>query len=190
MLGLAIFAGAVFILYQTYSGQIKQQDELNTSLAAAQGSLPKLLSDRTSLENQLAQWTANLTEAKSALNQAQARFPGLVESIEYDEQLFQIADMFDLVITSLSATEPVNQKIQNVTFSMTNFSLSISGEVTDILGFINTLTTDEAFATATIETVDMSVPVPVSTTENLTGQTETVAPTADIAFIIYSYKVK
>ena len=69
ILGIAIFAIAFGSLFMVYSGQAGEQEQLSSSLSAAQATLPKLTSQREALEEALA-------EAKAKLEVAEASFPG------------------------------------------------------------------------------------------------------------------
>jgi len=101
-----------------------------------------------------------------------------VESIEYDERLFSIADSWGLVVSSLTASEPGQESAQDITFSVTNFAINVKGQVDDILGFVNTISIDPNFASTTIRTVNLSVPGDIDVIENAS---------ASITLTIYGY---
>jgi len=181
ILGIGIFVIAFATLYMVYSQQSGEQEQLNSSLAVAQGALPQLVSEREDLESQLTQWESQLAQATSSLAKIEARFPESVQSIEYDERLFKLADDCDLEITSLTASEPSEEKVENVTYSITSFGVDVRGEVADILDFINAIATSEYFTTATMEMVDMDIPEPEE-------EEEEEKPTATIELVIYGYQ--
>jgi len=119
-----------------------------------------------------------------------------VESIEYEEELFGIAEDCGLEVFTLTASEPEDLEVEdaNIIFNVTLLevevraaappptSLSkayISQNIANILTFINTILTDEYFNTATIDLVSIEAP---ETWE------EGVRPSATITLIIYSYQ--
>ena len=179
ILGIGIFVIACGCLYMLYSQQAGEQEELADSLAVAQGALPQLVSEREDLESQLTQWEGQLAEAASSLVKIEARFPESVQSIEYDERLFEIADDCDLEITSLTASELGDKKVEDVTYAVTSFGVEVEGEVADILDFVNAIATSEYFTTATMETVNMDIPEP---------EEEEDKPSATIGLVIYGYQ--
>jgi hypothetical protein len=157
------------------------------------------------------------------LAESKKSFPESVESIEYDERLFKIADDWDLEITILTASAPGSQrvevkvediKVEGITFSVTSFGVEVKGKapkspfetekefknyidetVDDILDFINTITTDEYFTTATIDLVNMDIPEPLTdeeieeeemTEEQIIEKAEELLAT--IKLVIYSYR--
>jgi len=179
ILGIGIFVIAFATLYMLYSRQADEQEQLRDSLSVAQDALPQLISEREDLESQLTQWESQLAQATSSLVKIEARFPESVQSIEYDERLFEIADDCDLEITSLTASEPGEEKVEDVTYAVTSFGVEVEGEVADILDFVNAIATSEYFTTATMEMVNMDIPEP---------EEEEDKPSATIELVIYSYK--
>lgn len=196
ILGIGIFVIAFASLYMVYFQQGREQERLNDSLSVAQQTLPKLASEKDDWERQLTQLGSQLARLKSELARATSRladsrtsFPKSVESIEYGEELFRIADGCDLVITEFTSSEPGDKKVEveagdikveDVTYFVTSFTVDVEGEVTDILDFINTIATSEYFASATIELVNMDIPEPVAEGEE--------KPSATITLVIYGYQ--
>ena len=172
ILGIGIFVIALVSLYMLYSRQGDEQEQLNDSLLVAQATLPRVVSEKedwqrqlTQLGSQLTQQESQLAQATSLLDTTQASFPESVESIEYDEELFRIADNWDLEITTLTASEPGNEEVEDITFSVTSFTADVKGEVANILGFINTIVTSEDFTSATAELVNINIPEPLTEAE-------------------------
>jgi len=131
----------------------------------AQDTLPTLVSEKedwesqlTRLESQLTRLKSELAQAVSLLNRTAASFPESVESIEYDERLFKIADNWNLEITTLTASEPTDKVVEDITYSVTSFAVDVRGEVANILDFINAIVTSEDFTCATAELVNINVP--------------------------------
>ena len=209
ILGIGVLVIAVGSLYTVYSRQVSEQEQLADSLAAAQARLPKVISDRQAAEAELTQWEDKLAEATSLLSKSEAKFPESAESIKYDELLFDIADVCDLEVMSLTASEPQSKKekvevedieVEDVTYIVTSFDLKVeaAGSVPDplteayidetvanILDFINTIATGEDFTTATIESVIMKNLEPPANADELEGAPK---PSATIKITIYSYK--
>ncbi len=179
ILGIGIFVIALVSLYMLYSRQGDEQEQLNDSLLVAQATLPRVVSEKedwqrqlTQLGSQLTQQESQLAQATSLLDTTQASFPESVESIEYDEELFRIADNWDLEITTLTASEPHDNKVEvedinvdDITFSVTSFTADVKGEVANILGFISTIVTSEDFTSATAELVNINIPEPLTEAE-------------------------
>ena len=203
ILGLGIFIIAAVALYMIYTQQGRAQAHLNEALATAQATIPRLAEERANLESTLTEGKDKLAQVTSQLNRARARFPTSVESIEMDEQLFSIADEWNLDITILTASEPSDNtvevtiegkdvEVEDVTYLVTYFSVNVRGEVLDILGFVNTIATRGDFGTTAIELVHMTVPEPLTEEEKeeLTEAEieEAETPSATINLTIYSYK--
>ena len=181
ILGIGIFVIALGSLYMVYSRQGSEEEQLSNSLLAAQQTLSRLTSERADSESTLTKMEDKLAQAELLLHKAKAKFPGLVESTDYAERLFNIADGCDLAVTEFTSLEPADQtaEAKDVTYFVTSFSVKVEGEVTDILDFINAIATSEYFTTATIELVDMDIPE---------EETEEEEPSASIGLVIYGYK--
>jgi hypothetical protein len=184
ILGIGISVIVLGVLGWVYLDQRGEQRRLNDSLADAQQTHSTLISQKGDLESQLIQSEIELAEAEALLDVVKASFPESVESIEYDEELFDIADDCNLDITSLTASEPSDAEVDSVTYSITSFVVVVEGEVDDMLDFIDTIATSEYFtgtthfANATIEMVNIQVPQ---------GEEEG-EPSATINLVIYGYQ--
>ena len=179
ILGIGIFVIAMGSLYFLYSRQGDEQEQLNDSLSVAQATLPTLVSEKEDWESQLTQGESRLTQQESQLTQresqlaqatslldtTQASFPESVESIEYDELLFNFAHGCNLTITKLTASEPSDEMIEDITYSVTSFTVDVKGEVANILDFINAIVTSEDFTCATAELVNINIPEPLTEAE-------------------------
>jgi ABC-type transporter Mla subunit MlaD len=189
VLGIGIFAIAAGCLYMLYSRELREQEQLSSVLSVAQATLPRLTSEKAELESQLAQSAEELAEAESLLDAAEAGFPQSVESIEFGEALVDIAESCDLEIVKLTASEPSDEEVKkegeneaSVTYPVTSYTVEVEGKyggyidktIQDVLDFIDTIATDEYFANAAMEVVNMKVSEP--------------GVTATIDFTIYSYQ--
>jgi hypothetical protein len=159
-----ILVAALVSLYVVYSRQVRERDELEASLSTAQTLLPALAANKQGLEAQLAQ-------AESALEASQTHFPESVESIEYGEYLFEIAAECNVNLSSLRFPTPTSTTIGGVTYSVVSLSLPVSGTLADIFDFIDTIRTDERFASTYVNSVNIDV-----------------AGSATINLAIYGYK--
>ena len=135
---IVIIAIALGVLFSIYSGQVGEREELNDRLSSAQTLLPGLIDNREKLEDQL-------TQAESLLGKSQAEFPESVESIEYDDDLFEIADDYNVDITRLTSSKPTSIKVGAVTYSVSSYVMVVKGNIDDILEFIYAIRTGEDF---------------------------------------------
>jgi hypothetical protein len=150
ILGAVILVAALIVVGMLYFRQARERSELKDSLLSAQTSLPVFTAQKQDLENQLA-------KAQSSLDTSQAQFPESVESIEYGEYLFEIADDCNVNLASLTFPKPTAKKVGTVTYSVVSLSLPVSGALTDIFDFIDVLRTDERFASAEVKSVNLNV---------------------------------
>lgn len=178
ILGIGFFVLASAVLVVLFFNQSGDAEKLEENLAANQILLTKLSSDSEVLNNQLIQLDNQLDEAEVAYNQSKANYPQVVISIEYDEELFLIADDCDLEVMSLIASEPRENEVEEVTFDNTVFDLEVRGTVSNILSFIDYMVYNVYFNSATVELVRMEVPEPQ----------EGKQPVASIKIIVYSYE--
>jgi len=128
IVGIAIFAIVIAVLFSTYFRQAGEQEQLANNLWTAQVLVPKLTAQKEDLEDQIAQ-------ARSLLDRSRAKFPESVESIEYGEDLFEIADDCDVEITRLTASKPTG----SAPYSVSSFAVDVKGDVSDILDFVDAL---------------------------------------------------
>jgi len=135
---IVIFAIVLGVLFSIYSGQAGERNELNDKLSNAQTLLPGLVANREKLEDRL-------TQAESSLDKSQAKFAESVKSIEYGEDLFEIADDCNVDLTSLSPSMPTSKKVGAVTYSVSSFAMVVKGNVDNILDFIYAIRTGEDF---------------------------------------------
>jgi hypothetical protein len=132
---LGIAAG---VLFSIYSGQVGERGDLSDRVSNAQTLLPGLVANREKLEDQLAQ-------AESSLDKSQAKFPESVKSIEYGEDLFEIADDCNVDLTSLRPSMPTSKKVGAVTYSVSPFVVVVKGNIDNILDFIYVIRTGGDF---------------------------------------------
>ena len=205
-LGVGLFVIAAVMVYMVYQGQAKNRQEADASLVEARAEALVLIAQKQNLEaklsglaEEMAQWQGQIGQLEAELNQAilvlgqtEAGFPGLVESIEYDEALFGFARANDLEIKSLGVAEPVDKDVEGIIYSATSFTISVRGEVADILDFVNIIVTHDDFQTAILKSVGIAIPRPLTELEkaDLTEEEikERETPSATITLTIYSYR--
>jgi len=201
VLAIGIFAIAIVFLYQANQQKGAGYEQLNTQLAAAQQLLPKLITEKDDLEGRLSQLQVELDQAEISLEQGKAKFPSEIDGIDYGELLFDIAHDRDLEVIKFVGSQPAEQNVGEITYTITSFDLDVRGEVADILDFVNVIATDDDFKTASVGSVQISVPEPLTREEKdlqVEQAQETAAddeeaekpesPSAVIHLEIYSYK--
>lgn len=179
IIGIAIFAIVLAVLFSTYSGLAGERKQLENNLSAAQALLPKLTAEKGDLEDQLAQ-------AQSLLDRSRAKFPESVKSIEYGEDLFELADDCAVEITKLTASMPTDKEAGGATYSVSSFTVVVTGEVKNILKFIDAVATGIDYE----PTWSFQLPWSAELTAvriNYAGEGDT-AGTATINLDIYAYK--
>ena len=150
ILGAVILVAALVSVGVVYFRQADELGELNDRLDAAQTLLPGLIANREKLEDQL-------TQAESLINKSQAKFPESVESIEYGEYLFEIADDCNVNLASLKFPKPAGKKVGAVTYSVGSLSLPVSGTLDDIFEFIDIIRTDPRFASTEVTGINIDM---------------------------------
>jgi hypothetical protein len=145
-----VIVGALIGAYVIYSHQAAQRNGLNDRLTRAQNVLPALTTQKQDLQTQLA-------SAQYSLNTSQSKFPQSVASIEYGEYLFEIADDCNVELTSLIFPQPTDRTVGVVTYSVVSLMLPVSGALDDIFDFIQTLRTDDRFASTEITVINMQI---------------------------------
>lgn len=192
ILAIGIFAIGAIFLYRMNLGRQADKEQMNTQLTTAQTLVPKLTTERGELEAQLSQLRTELDIANASITENKAKFPSSVDSIQYDELLFKMAQDRSLEVMTLITSEPSDNRMEEVTYSVTSLNLEVRGEVADMLDFISALATGEEFTTATVELVDIRVPEPLTRAEKegLTAEEaeEKELPSATVNIAIYSYK--
>ena len=150
IVGVGIIVVLLAIGFWFHSGQVREQQDLENRLNVATARSVTLAADKQDLENQLSQ-------AQSLLDTSQTQYPQTIESIEYGEYLFEIAEKCNLSLASLSFPKPGTVKQGSVTYSVVSLSLPVSGALEDIFAFIDIIKTDPRFASTRVKSVNLSV---------------------------------
>jgi hypothetical protein len=180
-LGIGAFVIVLATLVMVYSRQSGEQGGLAKSLAGAGAQLSKLVSGREAQERQLSEQQGELDEAQSLLYWSKASFPVFPTGIEYDEVLAEIAHANNLEVLSMTASEPRQKKVEDITFIVISFDVEVGGDVTSILGMVNAIAADKRLASTTVEAVEIRVP------EATTVGEEPKKPSATIKLSGYCY---
>ena len=149
IVGAGVIVVLLVILFMTYFGQIREQEELNNRLTQAENRQTTLAAEEEDLENRLAQ-------ARSLVDASQVQYPQAIHSIEYGEYIFEIAEKCNLTLSSLTFPRPSAVKQGSVTYSMVSLSLPVSGALEDIFEFIDVIRTDPRFASTRVKSVNLS----------------------------------
>ncbi len=189
---LVILIIALVSVYASYyNEQASQQEELEDDLSQANATFIMLASQVSNLESQLDQRNDELEAALEDLDEARERFPESVATDDYDEILFGIAYDCDLEITVVTAPTPEQVTVAgDITYMVTTFNVTLTAIdpaplATEefkiyinetILGFVNTIATNEDFDNASIELV------------NMVGLEPSGYPGATIKLDIYGYQ--
>lgn len=147
--GVGIIVVLLVLVFMNYFQQVAEQRDLENRLAAATDRSDQLDDEKQTLGNQL-------SEAESLLYTSQVQYPQAIESIEYGEYLFEIAEKCNLALGSLTFPRPGASTQGSVTYSAVSLSLPVSGALEDIFEFIDTIKTDSRFASTSVNSVSMS----------------------------------
>jgi type II secretory pathway pseudopilin PulG len=150
IVGVGIIVVLIAIGFWFHSGQVREQQDLENRLDVATARSVTLAADKQDLENQLSQ-------AQSLLDTSQTQYPQAIESIEYGEYIFEIAEKCNVGLASLSFPKPATVAQGSVSYSVVSLSLPVSGTTEDIFEFIDTIKTDPRFASTRVKSVNLSV---------------------------------
>ncbi len=178
LLGIGIFAIAGVSLYIAYQDQVDEQDSLNLSLLAAEATLPTLVSETNNLENELAQLGDDLAQALDELDEVERKIPDSIESSDYGDLLFNLAQNLGLEVTSFTSSAPSGITEDGIRYEATSFTMEVEGEVDAILQYLTKIQVESEFWTATIEVVNIDITLPAAGEET----------SANISLRILSYR--
>jgi type II secretory pathway pseudopilin PulG len=149
IVGIGVIVVLLVFVFMTYFGQVREQRDLEDRLNAATARSVTLRAEKDDLGNQLSQ-------AQSLLDISQAQYPQTIESIEYGEYIFEIAESCNLTLASLTFPKPTARTVGAVTYSVVSLSLPVSGALEDIFEFIDTIRTDPRFASTQVKSVNLA----------------------------------
>jgi hypothetical protein len=138
IIGFIVIGIVLGLMASNYFETAADHTALQEKLALAQTRIPALTAEKAELEN-------DERQARSRLDAGRAKFPQAVESIEYGDDLFDLVVKSNVGITRLTASPPTNREVGGITYSVSSFGLAITGEVKDMLGFVDALRTARDF---------------------------------------------
>lgn len=180
--GVLIIGGAT--LYYIYNEEAKKQDDVKQSIEAAQSTLPGLTSQRTDLEEELEQLELELEQALADLSEAEEEYISFISTINYGDLLFYQARVIGVSLTDFAASEPYSVEIDDIEYEATDFSLTISGSIDNILLYLTKIEFTSDFKTASIDMVEIGYPNPYVGTD----EEEDTLPTAEIQLRLLAYE--
>lgn len=140
---IIVIVAALAALFTIYTRQAGERTDLQDRLSRAETLLPTLITQRDKLEDQLVQ-------AESSLASSLAKFPEVIESIEYGEDFFKIAygqNLYSMAagcgveLTRIIASQPTNKKVGDINYSISSFLIIVQGSTNNILKFIDAVGT-------------------------------------------------
>jgi multidrug efflux pump subunit AcrA (membrane-fusion protein) len=206
VLAVGVVIIAAVSLYLVYQNQLDRKQLAVDDSNEVKSTLLEVLTQKKGLETELTQLDeeivrleasissaeSEVTSASAELDQIEIRFPSFIETIEYDEILFNFAEASNVVITGIFAIETSEETVDDIQYYTTDFVCQIDGEIPDILDFINTITNSDNFRTTLMEPVNISVPELLTEVEKAELTEEEIQKaemsSATINLSIYTYQ--
>jgi hypothetical protein len=138
---IVVIVAALAALFTIYFRQAGEKGDLQDKLSRAETLLPTLMQQRNTLEDELA-------SAQSLLDSSRAKFPEVLESIEYGEDFFKIAygrNLYTMAagcgveLTRLTASKPTGKNVDGIVYSASSFVVVIEGNIDNMLKFIDAI---------------------------------------------------
>ena len=178
---LGIVAAIFAVLWVMRSQQAPEQERLHEELSVAVVRLDNFNSDELlSLQAELEQ---QISQTLSQLETARATGAQSAESISLSGTLFDIAEGAGVEVTAISSAQQSDSNWQGIPCLFLQLTVTVEGDVPDILSFIGGL--DRTLATAVIRSAVITIP---ETTDGEDSLPEIQRPSADIQLGIYSYQ--
>jgi len=174
LLFVLVLAAAV-VLYIMYANKLDEREQALNNKAQAELLIPVREGQQADLDEELAgleqeevklnqrleELNITLENANSALAESQDRLRLAVESIEYGEQLFALAESTGVEIACIVAGEGDSENISGITYEFTDMQLVVEGLESEILAFIDAVASHESFKTTVIDPASISIAQPV-----------------------------
>lgn len=190
---IAIFAILSVSLGMIQSQQSQERGQLEQDLSLAQLRLNKiknasqpLSSWQEELENRLVQARSQLTTVKTGLFQ-------LIETIEVDDTLFDIAEACGVEIIGIASSAPADKELEGIPCSVLPLTVQIEGDITNLMDFVLKWTGE--FHTGVVVSVGISPSggsgdEEEQTEEEATGEeaVEAEQASANLNLLIYTYR--
>jgi hypothetical protein len=177
---IIIFAAAAGLLYKSNSSEIQKHDDLVNTLSQKSLTYSKGLSQEDDLKKTGTALAKQLADAQ-ALMAANSNFRSSAETIDYDEELFNVTNAYKLQITNLTSAAPTTVLEKDTTYHVTTFMMTVAGlsprglfsspaddrayiaqVVSNILALTHSLSANNDFDTAVFPSVNYTVPAPMT----------------------------
>ncbi len=136
--------------------------KLEADIAAAGEKTAELQQELNLLQDELLQLEAEreqaIQEAIALLNATEAKFLSAVESIEYGELLFALADSSGITLSQIIYSIGATINIEGVNYDIVILDLAISGKKAGILDYLIKIQSDASFNTALFDNISLSLP--------------------------------
>ena len=156
--GILITGGV--LLFMLYQDEMDEQSILEEQVTLAQAELPGLYSQIGDLEEQLDQREAELAAAQTELIDIERDWISSVDSIEYSDLLFNMANIFDIQILSFTSPGPSTVTIDSISYQSMRFNMAVQGYIYDIMSYLTFIEINDDFTSTDIEFVDSSIAQP------------------------------
>jgi len=178
---LGVVAAIFAVLWVMRSQQAPEQERLYEELSVAMVRLDNFNSD--GLLSQQAELEQQISQTLSQLETARATGAQSAESISLSGTLFDIAEGAGVEVTMISSAPQSDSNWQGIACLFLPLTVTVEGDVPDILSFIGGL--DRTLATAVIRSAVITIP---ETTDWEDSSAEIQRPSANIQLGIYSYQ--
>jgi len=184
---IGVFVILVAGLGMAYSRQEGEQSQLDQELTLAKQRLEKYTGEEAEFASQQKELESRLAKAESRLRAAKANLYQSIESIEASDTLFTLAQDCGVEVVKIQSPGVATQAIGEVTLSALSLTVTIEGDVLNVIGFVSEWTKE--YPTGMVESVVVTVPQPPDA-EAEEAQTGEENPSADINICIHTYEGK
>jgi Tfp pilus assembly protein PilN len=164
ILSAGIFVVVLAGLGFTYSGQNKEQNNLNEQLEVAKTRLEKT-QDTGIQQQQIQQLEERLVDSQARLDEAKKKLLQAILSVDVTEKLFQIAESNGVLITSIGTSNVQPAKLSGMTCSKITINCLVEGEPLKLIDFI--IAVNQNYVTGYVTSAQISL----SEEEDLSGST-------------------
>ena len=176
---VVVFLAAGWFIYSANSSELKKQTQLKNTLSQSQTTYKNGLAQKTTLQNTNISLANQLAAAQALL--AAAHFRSSAESIDYDGIIYGLAGAAKVQVTGLTASAPAAITEGATVYQATTFTISVTGfspnkifakaaddsaylsaVVGNIQALLASIAASPDFDTATIQSVNISSPTPMT----------------------------
>lgn len=154
LLVLVILAAAG--LYVIYKIRVSDVDSLKLILASTENSLPPLVAKQDVLKTLSAQTKNQMDWANTRLDTAVQSLSSNMESTEYGQALFALAKSNNLNIAGISTAPTVARIDGGLSYYVSTYQLTLSGNPDDISKFLQQMVDDTRFQSVAVTNIDIS----------------------------------